>query len=131
MVGVLEAFIGMRGSTGSVGTGNPAFQTGNVSPLYGTVFQTPAGQSIYFANQQMGNLRYQHVQQEINQQLITPENHSVHQINQQQKQQEVLSRQNSQVNISQENQEYVQEGERQNNNQNFHQNDDNNDQLKR
>ncbi|XP_037782440.1 uncharacterized protein LOC119578857 isoform X2 [Penaeus monodon] len=44
MVGILEAFIGMRGSMGSVGTGNPVFQMNSASPLYTTVFQTPSSQ---------------------------------------------------------------------------------------
>lgn len=44
MVGILEAFIGMRGSMGSIGTGNPVFQMNSASPLYTTVFQTPSSQ---------------------------------------------------------------------------------------
>ncbi|XP_042863138.1 uncharacterized protein LOC122247693 isoform X2 [Penaeus japonicus] len=65
MVGVLEAFIGMRGSAGSVGTGNPAFQTDVASPLNNTVFQTPLGQpTSYGVSQQPGNTRCQQLRQE-------------------------------------------------------------------
>ncbi|XP_063605691.1 uncharacterized protein LOC134780760 isoform X1 [Penaeus indicus] len=68
MIGVLEAFIGMRGSMGSVGTGNPVFQTNSASPLYTTVFQTPSNQpTAYGVSQQPEMTTLQQLQQEAGQ----------------------------------------------------------------
>lgn len=98
MVGVLEAFIGMRGSMGSVGTGNPGFQTDSASPLYTTVFQTPSSQpTSYGISQHPGITRCQQLQQEAGQPSCR------NAASQQQNQQHQPTSQNPQANKRQEN----------------------------
>nr|XP_027218373.1 serine/threonine-protein kinase pakD-like isoform X1 [Penaeus vannamei]XP_027218374.1 serine/threonine-protein kinase pakD-like isoform X1 [Penaeus vannamei] len=98
MVGVLEAFIGMRGSMGSVGTGNPGFQTDSASPLYTTVFQTPSSQpTSYGISQHPGITRCQQLRQEAGQPSCR------NAASQQQNQQHQPTSQNPQANKRQEN----------------------------